>query len=108
MRQAVVCSSPGVVYSWYLWQGMGLGGTCSKSKPTPQDVLLVLESVWSLVERHTCLSVRACELQRPTVSGSACESASSEVPDPESCCIGPCLAVAVMAVVFLDDDAQGR
>jgi hypothetical protein len=37
---------------------MGLGGTCSKSKPTPQDVLLVLESVWSLVERHTCLSVR--------------------------------------------------
>jgi hypothetical protein len=59
MRQAVVCSSPGVVYSWYLWQGMGLGGTCSKSKPTPQDVLLVLESVWSLVERHTCLSVRA-------------------------------------------------
>lgn len=58
MRQAVVCSSPGVVYSWYRWQGMGLGGTCSKSKPT-------LESVWLLVERHTCVPERAsCSSQR--------------------------------------------
>jgi hypothetical protein len=62
MRQAVVCSSPGVVYSWYLWQGMGLGGTCSKSKPTPQARTLsprVLESAWLLVERHTCVPERA-------------------------------------------------
>jgi len=106
MRQAVVCSSPGVVYSWYLWQGMGLGGTCSKSKPTPQEgrtlssrVRLVVGGAPHVPERASCSGQRSADRR---------ESASSEVPDPESCCIGPCLAVAVMAVVFLDDDAQGR
>jgi hypothetical protein len=48
-------------------------------------------------ERASCSGQRSADRR---------ESASSEVPDPESCGIGPCLAVAVMAaVVFLVEAA---
>jgi hypothetical protein len=101
MRQAVVCSSPRCrlfVVSVARDGIGGLGGTCSKSKPTPQDLLLVVESVWSSVERHTCLSVQAAAAngQRIGVRARVVRYLTLS-----RAVLGLVLAVAVMAVVSI-------